>query len=79
MIRTQVYLTKEIYHQVRIVAKADRKPAAQVIRELLEEGLELKQNGRPVQNGLLELAKIRARGGPRDLSENLDHYLYDED
>jgi predicted nucleic acid-binding protein len=33
MIRTQVYLTEDLYFTVKIVAKRENKPAAQVIRE----------------------------------------------
>ncbi len=32
----------------------------------------------PTKNNLLDLAKLRIQGGPRDLSSKLDFYLYSE-
>ena len=77
MIRTQVYLTKQLYQEIDIVAKQEKKPAAQVVRELLEQGLQMKKKQDSIGKALLELAKINAHG-PKDLSERIDDYLYKE-
>lgn len=74
MIRTQVYLPKTLYQQVQLVAKKGNKPAAQVVRELLTESLERRNNS--IGKALLELTRIRGKG-PSDLSAKIDQYLYE--
>ena len=74
MIRTQVYLTKQLHQEIGVVAKKEKKAAAQIIRELLEEGLSAKKK-HTIGKALLELSKINAKG-PKDLSEKIDEYLY---
>ena len=77
MIRTQVYFPEEIYTEVKVVAKKENKPTAQVVRELLEEGLNLKRQKSSVGKALLSLTTIKAKG-PKDLSSSIDKYLYGE-
>ncbi|HLE50181.1 MAG TPA: hypothetical protein VI791_03490 [Patescibacteria group bacterium] len=77
MIRTQVFLPEETYQYLKIRALREKKPAAQVVREVLQAGM-----GQPVkkQNAgdtLLQLAKLGGKG-PKDLSKNIDKYLYEE-
>jgi len=80
MIRTQVYLPKPLYQRIDAVARKDRKPKAQLIRELLGQGL-AKRKTETIGQGLQSLARLgrelKARG-PADLSSNIDHYLYDD-
>jgi len=80
MIRTQVYLPKQLSQAVKFVAKRERKPEAQVIRELLADGLGRKQQV-TIGHGLSALValgkKLRVRS-PSDLSRNIDTYLYDD-
>lgn len=80
MKRTQLYLKPITHQNVAREAKRRRCTMAQVIRERLEEKFDV-----PTQKvgavGLLKMAeRARRRGakGPRDLSENLDYYLYGE-
>ena len=42
MIRTQVYLPKDLYQHIDLVAKREKKAKAQVIREVLDEGIKKK-------------------------------------
>jgi len=78
MIRTQVYLSTQLYQEIDIVAKKEKKAAAQVVRELLEEGLSVKKKqNSSIGRGLLALSKVNAYG-PKDLSEKIDDYLYTE-
>lgn len=76
MIRTQVYFPDEIYTEVKVVAKKENKPTAQVVRELLEEGLNLKRQKSSIGKALRSLTSIKAKG-PKDLSSNIDKYLYE--
>lgn len=79
MIRTQVYLPEELYQNIKLIANKEKKAKAQVIREVLDEGIKGKQgnSGRV----LLEIAAMAKRyrwKGPKDLSRNIDKYLYEE-
>jgi len=77
MIRTQVYLPKLLYDNISTVAKKEQKAAAQIVRELLEEGITKKTKSANSGKALLKLSRIKARG-PRNLSINLDKYLYEK-
>lgn len=76
MIRTQVYLPEELYQNIKLLAKKEKKSAAQVVRQALERDL-ASEKGETVGKALLRLSKIKAKG-PKDLSENIDKYLYEK-
>lgn len=82
MIRTQVYLPKDLYQEIKIVATKEKKASAQVIRDMLEEGVDKKRKGRKTAGqALLELAEMAKKNnwrGPKDLSTNIDKYLYED-
>lgn len=76
MIRTQIYLPKKQYEDVKLRASITGKPAAEVIRELIDKGLTVKQERLVNKNGLMKLASLGITGGPKDLATKLDDYLY---
>ena len=78
MIRATTYLTKPLYDDVQHLADQAGKPAADVLRDLVERGLRARrQEFQPAPgSGLLELANLHITGGPKDLSTKADHYLY---
>ena len=75
MIRTQLYLTEDLYYRIQLEAKRGKKKAAVVVRELLLVGLN--QNQATAGKALMNISKIGARG-PKDLSSRIDDYLYTE-
>ncbi|OGE35419.1 MAG: hypothetical protein A3H82_00750 [Candidatus Levybacteria bacterium RIFCSPLOWO2_02_FULL_39_26] len=80
MIRTQIYLPKELYQNLNLTAKKESKTRAQVIREALIEGLRKKRGN--AAEALLELASLGKKfklKGPKDLSQNIDKYLYENE
>lgn len=80
MIRTQVYLSQHLYRAIHQLAEKKRKPAAEVIRDLLQSGLDQKKSVTAKQ-ALMEFVRIGKEiksTGPTDLSANIDKYLYDE-
>lgn len=80
MIRTQVYLPKDLYYTIQLIAKREKKAKAAIIREVLEKGIEEKHKTQSLGEALLELSKIAYKGkAPKDLSTNHDKYLYEED
>src|SRR5829696_1801895 len=80
MIRKHVLLPLPLNERIKLVARKDHKPEAAVIRELLETGLETKQQQQgSVGQALRKLADIGKEvgaTGPTDLSQNIDKYLY---
>ena len=79
MIRTQVYLTEDQARDIKLRAKRENKREAEVIRELLNEGIKKSANKTQESTGesLLRLAAIGGKG-PSDLSFRIDDYLYGE-
>lgn len=77
MIRTQIYLPEDIHYQLIQLAKAKSTSMAEVTRNFIEKGLktfkDVDTSGKTVMRKLLNM---KIKGGPRDLSTNLDHYLY---
>ncbi len=79
MIRTQVYLPKHLYQTIDLAAKKEKKPKAQIIRDVLEKGMQRKQgNAGTALLKIAELGKKLKLKGPRDLSANIDKYLYED-
>ena len=84
MIRTQVYLTEDQIRDIKLRAKHEDKPEAEVIRELLATGIDAsrRQDRETTGDALLRLAKLGEKlqvNAPADLSARIDEYLYDED
>ena len=79
MIRTQVYLPEDLYQEVRVVAKKESKKSAQILRELLYEGLQKRKKKGTIGEALLDLASVAVKGAPPDLSTNHDKYLYEDE
>jgi hypothetical protein len=80
MIRTQVYFTEDLMKNIKLRARLAGKPEAEVIRDLVSEGLkayakEGEMTRETTGKSLLRLAKVGARG-PADTSERIDEYLY---
>ena len=76
MIRTQLYVSKELYQRLQLQAQHEHKPTAQLIRELLEAGVTGQRQG-SAGDALLRLVAIGGQG-PADLSARIDDYLYDD-
>lgn len=76
MIRTQIYLPEDLYQEVRLVAKKESKKSAQVVRDLLSEGLIRRRKKGTIGEAFLDLASVAVKGGPPDLSTKHDKYLY---
>lgn len=80
IIRTQIYLSKELYQEIDLVAKEEKKTKAQVIRESLERALEIRKRETigEALGKLIEAGKKFHLHGPKDLSTNHDKYLYED-
>jgi len=75
MRRTQIYLPESTYRVLVKLRKQRKQSIAQIIRDVLNRNLiagELESEELDVES----LANLKLSGGPKDLSENLDDYLY---
>ena len=82
MIRKHVLLPLPLDERIKLVARTDHKSEAEVIRELLESGLQIKhQHTGSIGHALRQLAEIGKEAGatgPTNLSQYIDKYLYEE-
>jgi hypothetical protein len=81
MVRTQVYLTEEQARDIKLRAKHEHKREAEVIRELVNKGLDVsyRANRETAGDALLRLAKLGEElqvKAPADLSSRIDEHLY---
>jgi metal-responsive CopG/Arc/MetJ family transcriptional regulator len=78
MIRTQIYLPESLYKEVGLLAKREKKPKAQIIREVVKSALEKrKENVGEALDKIIKAGKKLRFRGPKDLSVNHDKYLYE--
>ncbi|CAN5314925.1 hypothetical protein BH10PAT1_BH10PAT1_1360 [soil metagenome] len=76
MIRTQIYLPDDLYNDLKLLAQTGNKNISQLIREGAKILLEKKAKKKKFDPWKDFIGK--GKGGPKDLSKNLDHYLYEE-
>lgn len=81
MQRISVYIPEDTRKRINLAARAKNKAEAEVIRDALDEGLDIVYPKSASAQALLdyarEAAKIRTRGKlPKDLIENLDYYTW---
>lgn len=77
MIRTQIYIPEDLHTVVNTIAKIKDEPMAKVLRDYIARAVvEEKRNLKPAS--LTSLAKLQITKGPKDLSNNMDRYLYQE-
>jgi hypothetical protein len=77
MIKKQIYISKPTDQELIRIAQVKGKKVAEVVRTFIEEGIQktndIDYSGRAA---LQKLVHLKFKGGPKDLSANLDHYLY---
>lgn len=76
MLRTQIYLPEEIHSELNEWARKMELPMAELVRRIIRAGLQKKEELFKKGNDLLKLKRLKLRGGPTDLSQKLDSYLY---
>lgn len=80
MLKTYLYIPDHLEKQINYTAKAQNKSKAEVMRQALERGINsVTVQGSASANVLLKIAEIGEKyqpKGPKDLSANLDKYLW---
>jgi len=79
MLKTYLYLPDTLDTKVKAVAKAQNLSKAEVIRRSIESGISsvYEDNSTKSLFMLADLAKKYKAKGPKDLSANLDKYLWE--
>ncbi|OGG14642.1 hypothetical protein A2773_02545 [Candidatus Gottesmanbacteria bacterium RIFCSPHIGHO2_01_FULL_39_10] len=77
-IRTTIYLDEDLYMKAKKKALEERTTLTKLIKNGLKREIakKNKKKTKSKRNALLEIAKLGFRGGPKDLSANMDDYLY---
>ena len=77
MIRTQIYIPSSLHQTAKNIAQRKNEPLAKLLRELIASGL-IKEKSKLQPKSLSSLESLNISGGPKDLSQNMDRYLYNE-
>lgn len=77
MIRTQIYIPEILHRQLINLATLQKRSMAELVRYFIEDGLTKRKifdsSGKEV---MWKIANMNIKKGPKDLSSNIDHYLY---
>ena len=76
MIRTQIYIPEEIHQATKLLAQKQGKTLTELIRNFITTGVIEEKKKKRKQRSLSSLARLGISGGPKDLSKNIDKYLY---
>lgn len=80
MLKTYLYIPQQLEEKINLTAKTQKKSKAEVMRQALEKGITaVQQQGTASVGALLKIAEIGMKykpKGPKNLSANLDKYLW---
>ena len=80
MLKTYLYIPEQLERRIKLTAETQKKSKAEVIRQALEKGISaIAQQGTVSAHALLKIAEVGEKykpKGPKDLSANLDKYLW---
>lgn len=72
MLRTQIYIPETLHERAKSLARAKRQSLANLYRGFIANGLKSSNRG----GDLTALIKLNIKGGPKNLSRDIDKYLY---
>lgn len=82
MLKTYLYIPDDLNERISRAANAQKKSKAEVIRKALEKGIGKDEPGKNAGVELLfqleQLGKKLKLKGPKDLSKNMDKYLWED-
>ena len=83
MLKTYLYIPDELNEKINRAARTQKKSKAEVIREVLEKGIEeTDQKGNAGVEVLFKLAELGRKAnfkGPKDSSTRIDELLWGKD
>jgi len=77
MIRTQIYIPEHLHKTAKNIAEKKNEALAKLLRRLIARGIEEEKKSTK-SKPLSSLANLNITGGPKNLSRNMDKYLYGE-
>jgi len=78
MIRTQVYIPDDKYNELQLMVAMGYGTFSELFREGIDEVIKKKRIKKTKKFDALHDFAGMLKGGPKDLSKNMDYYLYDE-
>jgi predicted transcriptional regulator len=72
MKRTTVFLDERLEHELRLLAREDRRPSAALVREALESYVAKRRRARPARLGFLAVG----RSGKSDTAERHEELVF---
>ena len=75
VIRTQLYIPETVHERVKVMARSKKQSLAKLYREFIASGLK-KETSKNRGGDLTVLARLNIKGGPKNLSGNIDKYIY---
>lgn len=75
MIRTQIYIPDVLHQTAKNLAAQRNESLAELLRKFISQGIVQEKKKKKIQF-LSNLSELKIKGGPKDLSKNLDNYLY---
>ena len=78
MIRTQVYIPDDKYNELKILSAMGYGTFSELFREGIDEVINKKKAKKVKKFDALKDFAGSLKGGPKDLSKNMDYYLYEE-
>lgn len=75
MFRTQIYIPEPVHREAKMLAKKRKEPLAMVLRRFIIAGMK-EEKKKVKKRSLSSLARLGVKGGPKNLSGNIDKYLY---
>lgn len=73
MIRTQIYIPETLHERAKLLAKRKKQSLANIYRGFIASGLKTSENR---SSDLTSLAGLNIKDGPKNLSRDIDKYLY---
>ncbi len=74
MIRTQVYIPDDLHRDLMLLAKREGTNFSTLIREGVKEVVKKKKSAK--KGDWRKFVGAGGKGGPKDLSTNIDYYVY---
>jgi len=80
MLKTYLYIPEQLGEKINQTAQNQNKSKAEIIRQAIEKGITIvSQQGTASAQALFQIAEVGKKykpRGPKDLSTNLDRYLW---
>jgi len=75
MIRTQIYIPDSIHQAAKMLAQEQDRSLAELLRQIIVYGL--KEERKKIKpKSLAPLTNLKITGGQKNLSANIDKYIY---